>query len=72
MTPDQVAVYLRLLNRTVTSGIIYLKQWKSWRNPDDEVELRFDEYPFPERWQQVLHEPAPVQTRFMQAAWRVS
>jgi len=71
MTPEQVATYLRLLDRTTGGGTVFLKQWTTWRNPDDEVQLRFADYPFPQRWKRVLHETAPVQTRFIQAAWRV-
>ena len=71
MRPTQVADYLQLLDRTVAGGTVYLKQWETWRNPDDEVELRFRDYPLPQRWRSVLDEPAPVQTRFLQAAWRV-
>jgi putative sugar O-methyltransferase len=71
MTPEQVADYLRLFDRTTGGGTVFLKQWVTWRNPDDEVELRFDDYPFPARWQRTLHETAPVQTRFVQAGWHV-
>lgn len=71
MTPEQVATYLRLLDRTTAGGTVFLKQWQTWRNPDDEVQLRFADYPFPPRWERVLHEIAPVQTRFVQAAWRL-
>jgi len=71
MTPEQVATYLRLLDRTTGGGTVFLKQWHTWRNPEDELQLRFADYPFPQRWQRVLDETAPVQTRFVQAAWRV-
>jgi putative sugar O-methyltransferase len=71
MTPAQVAEYLTLLDRTAAGGTVYLKQWETWRNPADDVELRFRDYPVPARWERVLDEPAPVQTRFVQAAWRL-
>jgi len=71
MTPEQVAGYLRLVDRTACGGTVFLKQWETWRNPDDDVELRFRDYPVPDVWQRLLEEPAPVQTRFVQAAWRV-
>jgi putative sugar O-methyltransferase len=71
MTPEQVADYLALFDRTTSGGTVFLKQWVTWRNPDDEVELRFADYPFPTRWQRTLHETAPVQTRFVQAGWRI-
>jgi putative sugar O-methyltransferase len=71
MTPEQVASYLRLLDRLAAGGLVYLKQWAEWRNPVDGVTLRFDDYPVPARWEACFDEPAPVQTRFRQAAWRV-
>ena len=71
MTPDQVASYLRLLDRIAAGGLVYLKQWTEWRNPADGVTLRFADYPFPARWEACFDEPAPVQTQFHQAAWRV-
>jgi len=71
MTAAQVEGYLALLDRVAAGGIVYLKQWRSWHNPDDAVTLRFDSYPIPARWQPLLNERAPVQTRFQQAAWSV-
>lgn len=70
MTWPQVGSYLEVVDRAVApGGIVYLKQWTSWRNPDDDIELRFDAYPFPTRWRSVLYGPAPVQTHFTQGAW---
>jgi hypothetical protein len=50
---------------------VYLKQWTRWRNPADEIDLRFDEYPIPARWEPVFRRPAPVQTKFTEALWVV-
>ena len=71
MTPAQVADYLSMFDRTAQGGVLYLKQWRSWRNPVDQVELTFDKYPIPERWDLLFKEPAPVQTNFTHAAWRI-
>jgi putative sugar O-methyltransferase len=71
MTPPQVAEYLEMFDRTAQGGVVYLKQWRTWRNPVDEVELTFAEYPIPERWELQFRERAPVQTKFTQAAWAV-
>lgn len=71
MTPAQVAGYLALLDRTAAGGTVFLKQWQTWRNPDDDVQLRFADYPVPGGWEELLREPARVQTRFVQAAWRL-
>jgi len=71
MTPQQVADYLRLFDRVAAGGTVFLKQWEEWTNPVDAVTMRLDDYPIPERWTNVLRARAPVQTRFVQAAWSV-
>ena len=71
MTPPQVAGYLSLFNTAAAGGTVFLKQWTRWHNSVDRVTATFDDYPVPGRWRRVLHEQAPVQTRFTQAAWRV-
>jgi hypothetical protein len=71
-TLEQVADYLALLDAQIDDGVVYLKQWKSWRNAADGVELRFDQYPVPARWKLAFREPCPVQTSFLQAAWTLA
>jgi len=71
MTPAQVAEYLAMFDRTAQGGVVYLKQWRTWLNPVDRVELTFEKYPIPERWTLEFKERAPVQTNFTQAAWVV-
>ena len=72
MTPTQVQTYLDLLERVVPAGgTVFVKQWGRWHNPEDDLDVRLDDYPVPAAWTRVLHEPSPVQTRFLQVAWRV-
>lgn len=71
MTPEQVDFYLTMVDRVADGGGVYLKQWIRWHNPVDNVELAFDDYPIPKRWVPVFKERAPVQTNFVQAAWRI-
>jgi putative sugar O-methyltransferase len=72
MTPEQVAIYLNLLDEVVVDGgTVFLKQWEQWHNPADDVEMRFDDYPVPGGWLPLFRETSPVQTRFIQAAWQV-
>lgn len=71
MRPDQVAGYLELLDRVCSGGVTYVKQWAVWKNPVDDVTIRFADYPVPARWGAVFVEKAPVQTGFIEAAWRV-
>ena len=69
MTHEQVRHYLDLLD-AVVDGTVFLKQWRQWTNPVDGVVIDFDQYPVPERWQQVFRESSPVQTAFDQAGWK--
>ncbi len=71
MTREQVSVYLDLFDRVVAGGCVYLKQWRAWYNPHDDLMMRFSEYPIPRRWARRFVEAAPVQTHFRQAAWYV-
>jgi putative sugar O-methyltransferase len=71
MTPQQVEYYLRLFDQVAEGGMVFLKQWEVWTNPVDNMTMRFDEYPIPDRWVSVARSQAPVQTRFVQQAWRV-
>lgn len=71
MTPGQVQGYIGLMDRVAAGGHVYLKQWATWRNPDDGVTMRFSEYPVPSAWIPTIREPAPVQERFVQAGWAV-
>jgi putative sugar O-methyltransferase len=71
MTPTQVAGYLELFDRVVGDGVVYLKQWRRWTNPDDALTFDLRDHAIPARWDVVFDEPAPVQTNFRQVAWRV-
>jgi putative sugar O-methyltransferase len=71
MTPNQVKGYIDVLDRVAAGGVVYLKQWAEWQNPDDGISLRFADYPIPASWNPIFSEPAPVQTSFQQSAWRI-
>ena len=71
MTPETRDEYLLLFDRVAAGGLVYLKQWEQWRNPVDGLLVKFDDYSIPKRWVPLLRERAPVQTRFIQALWRV-
>jgi putative sugar O-methyltransferase len=69
MTPGTVAEYLRLFDRVAKH--VYLKQWTTWRNEDDRLQLTMANYPYPSGWERVYWAPAPVQTHFTEGLWRV-
>ncbi len=68
MTFAQLDEYLKLLDERV-DGVVYLKQWTEWANPDDKITSRFTEYPIPPSWRAMFRRPCPVQAAFTEAAW---
>ncbi len=71
MSAPDVERYLNLFDRVAEGGVVFLKQWRSWTNPVDRVVQTFDEYPIPPRWSGLFKERAPVQTAFVQAAYKI-
>jgi len=70
MTPSTRDSYLSFLDEVTVRGRIYLKQWMSWHNPVDNLDVHFDDFAIPARWVPILKEACPVQTQFLQAMWR--
>lgn len=71
MTREEVARYVGLFGHLASPGaVVYLKQWARWRNPIDDIEYSFDDYA-PAGGKLVLRRRAPVQTAFLEAAWRM-
>jgi putative sugar O-methyltransferase len=71
LTDEQTKAYVAEINRVATGGSVYLKQWRRWRNPVDCNVFEFSQLPIPAAWKLMFSEAAPVQTRFMQAGWRI-
>ncbi len=70
MRPEQIAHYLLQVDRH-TAGCFYTKQWLSWRNPQDGVEIRREDYPIPPHWEIVYSRRHPIQVAFFDALYRV-
>lgn len=70
MRPDQIATYLALMDR-LTSGHVYLKQWKVSHNPYDDVVIRQSDYAIPAGWRRCFERTARVQTNFFEALYAV-
>jgi putative sugar O-methyltransferase len=69
MPERQAEHYLRLL-ADKSSGELFIKQWKRWRNEADDVEFSEDRYALPAPWQRVARRTDPVQTQFFNQRWR--
>jgi putative sugar O-methyltransferase len=70
MRPEQIAYYLTEADRH-TRGFAYLKQWRSWHNPEDDVVIAREDYPIPQRWRELHSRIHPIQRAFFDALYRV-
>jgi putative sugar O-methyltransferase len=70
MRPEQIAYYLVEADRH-TRGFAYLKQWRSWHNPEDDVVIAREDYPIPPAWQELHSRIHPIQRAFFDALYRV-
>ena len=68
MRPEQIANYLALLGAKA-SGAIYLKQWRKWRNPVDNVVVSMDDYRLGREWQPVFSRRPLVPREFFESLY---
>ena len=67
MRADQIAEYLRLIDRHARGGYFYTKQWASWRNPVDDVQTDRRSYPYPATWRCLFDRTPVAQPAFFEA-----
>jgi hypothetical protein len=71
MRKHDVERYLDMFATHARPGAsVYLKQWHHWFNPSDHIELRFADFA-PPGGHQLFVRRAPVQTEFVEGAWRM-
>lgn len=70
MRPEQISRYLGLVGRH-TRGTFYMKEWRSWTNPIDQVTITEADYPIPAQWRKYYSRRHPIQTHFFEAAYLV-
>ncbi len=70
MRRDQIAHYLRTVDRHC-EGFFYTKQWQRSINVADDLVIHRDEYPIPDRWEEVYSRNHPLQVQFFEALYRV-
>ena len=68
MSAAQVRNYVRLMTAK-TKQLIYLKQWKSWRNPYDDYTMSEGDLVLADGFSQVLKRDDAVQDAFFEAVW---
>jgi putative sugar O-methyltransferase len=69
MRPDQVSMYLDLFSQ-LSSGFIYLKQWRSWKNPLDGTDITAEDYLIGDSWSLVLDRTDPINPLFFNRVWK--
>jgi putative sugar O-methyltransferase len=69
MRPEQVAEFLRLIDRHAGGGFFYTKQWERWFNPVDGVEMVKASYPYPATWQKLFDRKPVAQPAFFEALY---
>jgi putative sugar O-methyltransferase len=68
MRREQIANYLALLDAK-TAVAIYVKQWRRWRNPVDDVVISMDDYRLPNGWDQVFSRRPRVPRNFFETLY---
>jgi putative sugar O-methyltransferase len=68
MAAAQVHNYLQQMSR-LTRQLVYLKQWKSWRNPRDDYTLSESDLQLTHEFSRVLRRDDAVQDAFFEAVW---
>jgi putative sugar O-methyltransferase len=68
MTAAQVSNYLRVISRK-TSRLVYLKQWKTWHNPDDGCTFTESDIKLTHGFSRVLRRDDFVQNAFFEGVW---
>jgi putative sugar O-methyltransferase len=66
MRRDQIDHYFNEIER-LTSGYLYLKQWKESQNPFDGLIVREGDYPVRPTWSRVYWRECRIHTRFFEA-----
>lgn len=69
MTREQVALYIDLFQQK-SAGYIYLKQWKSWKNPLDGTDIGPDDYINGNEWNLCRDFSDPIVPEFFDRVWR--
>ncbi len=71
MLPEQVAEYLRLIDRHAAGGFFYTKQWAHWFNKLDGVQTDRASYRYPVTWRCLFDRTPVAQPAFFEALFAV-
>jgi hypothetical protein len=69
MKLEQVKLYIDIF-QTLSAGYIYIKQWKSWKNPIDGTDLGIDDYLNNKDWSLKIDREDPINPLFFNRVWQ--
>jgi putative sugar O-methyltransferase len=69
MRPEQVELYLECFQRLARTHI-YLKQWKSWKNPVDGTDIKVEDYLLSSEWTLIKDQTDLIVPEFFSRVWR--
>ncbi|HYD56199.1 MAG TPA: putative sugar O-methyltransferase [Burkholderiales bacterium] len=69
MTWAQISRYVALM-ASKTKHRVYVKQWRRWTNPADQMTVTQENYNLPRGWQKVLDRVDSVQDEFFETVWQ--
>lgn len=69
MRADQIANYLSRMS-TLSTGVVYLKNWRHWHNPADNVRIGEQTFHLPSPWTLALDRVDEVQDMFAEKVFR--
>ena len=69
MPPAQVEEYFAFID--ATSKKLYLKQWKCWHNPSDDVTITESDYPYRPNWRRIYSRTTMAQPSFFEALYEI-
>ena len=70
MKMELVSLYISLIDR-LTGGYCYVKQWREWHNPVDDLTVGYRDYPIPLSWRRIFARRHAVQSGMFEALWEV-
>src|SRR5690606_11589011 len=69
MTPDQINHILNQMCR-ISKKYIYIKQYKKYVNPHDNIYIKIKDYQFNPEWFKIMFRTVPTNRRFFEALYQ--
>ena len=71
MRPDQISYYFNQINR-LTKEFFYFKQWKVSKIPYENIIIKENDYPIPNKWKRLYHRDCIFPSLFFEAMYEIN